>query len=339
MKRREPAWVHLSDEQLLDMRLCDLHLKVRGSPIEGELARLYDELAARGIRFRPHAWLAEEWFSPDGIPGFAVPFYLAHPRLQRLEQRMTGEAEGSNRNWRMRILRHECGHAIDNAWRLRRRARWRALFGRASQRYPAEYRVRPASRRHVQHLGDWYAQAHPTEDFAETFAVWLQPRSGWRRRYAAWPARSKLEYVQELAGEFARPRPPVRTRDRIEPLADNTRTLRQHYRAKLAAQRRRALVDVLLKRASRVPRARQGVREQELAVLLRAAKPVLRASLERHGVDRYTAWQLLRLAVGRCERLRLVARAPRRVLLPRLRTALLGASRQYLASGYLRMRL
>jgi len=268
-----------------------------------------------------------------------VPFYLAHPRLQRLEQRMTGEAEGSNRNWRMRILRHECGHAIDNAWRLRRRARWRALFGRASQRYPAEYRVRPASRRHVQHLGDWYAQAHPTEDFAETFAVWLQPRSGWRRRYAAWPARSKLEYVQELAGEFARPRPPVRTRDRIEPLADNTRTLRQHYRAKLAAQRRRALVDVLLKRASRVPRARQGVREQELAVLLRAAKPVLRASLERHGVDRYTAWQLLRLAVGRCERLRLVARAPRRVLLPRLRTALLGASRQYLASGYLRMRL
>jgi hypothetical protein len=99
------------------------------------------------------------------------------------------------------------------------------------------------------------------------------------------------------------------------------------------------MVDALLRRASRVPRAQQGVREQELAVLLRAAKPQLRASLEHAGVDRYTAWQLLRLAVDRCARMALVARAPRRVLLPRLRTALLRASRQYLASGHLRMRL
>jgi hypothetical protein len=131
----------------------------------------------------------------------------------------------------------------------------------------------------------------------------------------------------------------VRCRDQVEPLADNTRTLRQHYRAKLAARRRRALVDALLRRASRVPRAQQGVREQELAVVLRAAKPQLRALLERNGVDRYTAWQLLRLAIERSARLGLVARAPQRVLLPRLRTALLRASRQYLASGYLRMRL
>ena len=70
--------------------------------IEAGLAQLHRELVARGIRFRPHAWLAEDWFSPDGVPGFAMPFYLAHPRLQRLERRMTGEAEGSRAAWRMR---------------------------------------------------------------------------------------------------------------------------------------------------------------------------------------------------------------------------------------------
>ena len=106
-------------------------------------------------------WLAEEWFSPDGIPGIAVPFYLAHPRLMRLERRMMRQVEGGNTNWMMRILRHEVGHAIDTAYRLRRRARWREMFGPASLPYPESYRARPGSRRFVQHLGDWYAQAIP----------------------------------------------------------------------------------------------------------------------------------------------------------------------------------
>src|SRR6202008_1314492 len=96
-----------------------------------------------------------------------------------------------------RILRHEAGHAIDSAYRLRRRARWRALFGPASRRYAAQYRARPASRHHVQHLGEWYAQAHPTEDFAETFAGWLKPNSNWRRSYANSPACNKLNVAEE----------------------------------------------------------------------------------------------------------------------------------------------
>ena len=111
----------MPDEQLLDLRLCDLRLNLRGTGVQDRIQRLYRELAARGIAFRPHAWLAQDWFSPDGVPGFAVPFYLAHPRLTRLERKMTGVAEGTNANWQMRILRHEAGHAIDSAYRLRRR--------------------------------------------------------------------------------------------------------------------------------------------------------------------------------------------------------------------------
>jgi hypothetical protein len=345
--KRQPAWVRLDDEQLLDLRLCDLRLQLRGSGLEPRIARLYRELAARGIAFRPHAWLAEEWFSPDGVPGFAVPFYLAHPRLQRLERKMTGEVEGSNHNWQMRILRHEAGHAIDSAYRLRRRARWRALFGPASQRYAPHYRARPASRRHVQHLGEWYAQAHPTEDFAETFAVWLQPHSDWRRRYAAWPARAKLEYVAEVAAEFFKHRPLVRCRDRIEALEDNTMTLREHYRRKRQALRRRhrARADRALRRVfgsadTRATGARAAGNGTGAATLLRAHKVKLRAVLEREaGADRYAAQQLVRMAIERCDRLQLPAHGSRRALLPRLRQALVSMARGYIASDQMSLRL
>ena len=341
MKPRVPAWTRLDDEQLLDKRFCDLHLRLRGTAVHNRIARLYRELAARGIAFRPHAWLAEDWFSPDGVPGFAVPFYLAHPRLTRLERKMTGVAEGSNANWQMRILRHEAGHAFDSAYRLRRRARWRALFGHASRRYAQQYRARPASHHHVQHLGEWYAQAHPTEDFAETFAVWLQPKSAWRRRYATWPAKRKLEYVAQLAAEIGRQRPAVAGRDRVEALEDNARTLREHYRRKRRAERRRhrALADSLLRKVfSSQQAARAGA--PPAATLLRGLKVSVRTTLEqRAGVDRYGAQQLLRLAIERCERLQLYQRGTRRAMIPKLRAALVRMARGYISSDELRLRL
>jgi len=342
VKRPRHAWARLDDEALLEVRLCDLRLRLAGTAVQARITRLYGELAARGIAFRPHAWLAVDWFSPDGVPGFAVPFYLAHPRLTRLERRMTGEVEGTNRKWQMRILRHEAGHAIDSAYRLRRRSRWRALFGPASRRYAGQYRVRPASRHHVQHLGEWYAQAHPTEDFAETFAVWLQPRSGWRRRYALWPAaRRKLEYVAQLAAEIGRRAPPVGGRERIEALEDSTLTLREHYRRKRAAQhrRQRRLADTWLRKVfASAAAARRAA--PSAAALLRAYRRRLRGALQkRAGADRYAAQQIVRLAIERCQQLGLRQRGTRRATLPKLRAALVRMARGYIASNALRMRL
>src|SRR5204863_340703 len=89
-------WVRLSDEQLLTKRFCDLRLSIQRSPLAAHVRRLYADLERRGIALRPHVWLSEEWFSPDGVPGIAVPFYLAHPRLERLERRIMREAEGDN---------------------------------------------------------------------------------------------------------------------------------------------------------------------------------------------------------------------------------------------------
>ena len=230
--RRPPTWAEFDDEVLLDLRFCDLRLTLANSRLESSIERLYGELARKGIRFRPHVWLAEEWFSPDGIPGIAIPFYLAHPRLMRLERRFMHEVEGGNDKWLMRVLRHETGHAIDTAFGLRRRKTWRETFGKASRRYPSRYSPRPGSRNFVLHLGHWYAQSHPTEDFAETFAVWLAPRSRWRSQYSDWPALEKLEYVDRTMRELQGQRPLNLDRRVVEPLAENTRTLREHYRRK-----------------------------------------------------------------------------------------------------------
>src|SRR5688500_6475915 len=198
MPPAKPRWATLSDEALLALRFRDLRLTIDGSPLEPLLGQVRDEMAERGLRFRPYVWLSEEWFSPLGYGGFAIPFYLAHPRLVRLERSQMLDVEGGTAKECLRIMRHEAGHALQHAYALHRRKRWRELFGRSSQRYPEYYRPNPASKRHVQHLRLWYAQAHPDEDFAETFAVWLAPRSDWRRRYAGWPALKKLEYVDEL---------------------------------------------------------------------------------------------------------------------------------------------
>ena len=317
---RSGAWTRLSDEQLLGMRFCDLGLSLSDSPLERRLHRIYGELARRGIRFRPHMWLSEEWFSPDGVPGIAVPFYLAHPRLMRLERRMMREVEGGNGNWMMRILRHEAGHAIDTAYRLRRRARWREVFGPASLPYPERYRARPGSRRYVQHLGDWYAQSHPTEDFAETFAVWLKPNSDWRRTYASWPAWDKLRFVDETMRELASTAPLVRSRVHIEPLHENRRTLAEHYREKLARQnswRSEAADNLLLRVFARRPVRRTAVRA---AGFLRANRRLLLAGATRDAsADPYTLHQVLRIAIDRTEHLQLYLRGSQRAAIPHAR--------------------
>lgn len=334
---RRLDWTRLPDEELLQLRMCDLRLDLRRSPLQRHVQRLYSELDERGIRFRPHVWLAEEWFSPDGIPGIAVPFYLAHPRLMRLERKMTRDVEGGNVNWLMRILRHEAGHAIDSAFRLRRRAHWRALFGPASRPYRSRYRARPASRHHVRHLGEWYAQSHPTEDFAETFAVWLAPRSGWQRRYASWPALRKLHFVDQMAGELAHDRPPVRSRDRIEPLDINQRTLAQHYRNKLARARARRglLADRLLQRLFA---SEPGRRPLAAAALLRSNKKALLASAIRDtGIDRYSAHQIMRIAIERCMQMRLYVSGPQREALRGVRALLRRLVRRYMRSQGLRL--
>ena len=310
--RKEYRWATLDDDELLDIRLRNLGLRLRGSLVWPEIEQLYAQLERRGIRFRPRIWLSTEWFSPDGIPGIAVPFFVAHPRLRRLERRMMGEVEGGSAKWRLRILRHEAGHAIDTAYRLRRRADWRARFGYASTPYPTDYSVRPGSKRYVLHLGHWYAQSHPTEDFAETFAVWLQPKSRWRRDYAGWPALAKLEFMDSLMQEIAGRPPAVKDRSVAAPLCEETQTLREHYRRKQRAyspseRRYDPWLTRTFARRARRPRSVSARR------FIRESAPRLRRALLRHlAINPYLADHVIDRLKQRAHELDLVLRASRR---------------------------
>jgi hypothetical protein len=247
-----------------------------------------------------------------------------------IERRFMREVEGGNRNWLMRILRHEAGHAVDSAYRLRRRASWRAVFGPASLPYPDTYRPRPGSRRFVQHLGAWYAQAHPTEDFAETFAVWLKPKSAWRREYLGWPAYAKLEYIDALAEDIGAHKPSVADRSTIEEVTHETRTLREHYEDKLARYRlpRRSGADeLLLKVFTAAPRSRNA---PKAASVLRERRNSLRAQILRSGAfSEYLVHQVLRLMIERCDSLNLYVRGPLRELKPHLLWAIARLAESY----------
>ena len=226
-------WAAWPDERLLDLHICQLGVAIEGSALEPRIQQLQQELLARGLTtFRPHFWLSAEWFTPDGVPGVAIPFYLAHQRLEKLERAQMLEVEGGTPEWCMQILRHEAGHAVDNAYKLRLRRRRQQIFGPSYRAYPDYYTPKPYSKSFVLHLDSWYAQSHPDEDFAETFAVWLYPQSDWKVRYADWPAIKKLEYMDALMHDVAGKRMLVGSHRRVEPLTSIRKTLRAHYERK-----------------------------------------------------------------------------------------------------------
>lgn len=289
-----PFWANYSDQRLLDLRIRDLGVQIEGTPIEARVDRIYQELAARDIRLRPHVWLSSEWFSPDGIPGIAVPFYLAHPRLVKLERTMMLEVEGAGLAECMRLLRHEVGHAISSAYRIPRKPSFTRVFGRYSDPYPASYRPVPSSRDFVLHLDWWYAQAHPAEDFAETFAVWLRPGSKWRTTYAGWPALKKLRYMDELMQGIAGKAPPVRSRAVIEPISQERLTLREHYeqKQKLYSQESADVMERDLRRIFSSDRAFR--KNRSAAAFLRAHRGDIRRTVaEWTGQFQYTIDQVL----------------------------------------------
>jgi hypothetical protein len=217
-------------EQLLERRIGDLHLQLAGTRLERLVARLYEELGRAGLGFRPPVYLSDDWGCPDRIPIIGVPFYLADAQLTRLEDELREGVEAESDDQIMRYLRHEAGHAFNYAYGLFDTPEWTAVFGPFSRPYADDYTPNPFSRSFVRHLPAWYAQKHPDEDFAETFAVWLNPASHWREIYSDWPCLKKLEFLDELAQRIGM-QPPAVTADTYnvhEEFLEST--LAEHYR-------------------------------------------------------------------------------------------------------------
>lgn len=192
-------------QEILTKPIKELGLKLEGSPLERFVQQLYRELDRKGLRhFRPLCYLTDEWGCPSGEPVIGIPFYLANPSLARLEKEMN-DLEDTREI--LMYLRHEAGHAFNYAYELYKTPEWRELFGPFRRPYRDDYRPVPFSRRFVRHIAGWYAQKHPDEDFAETFAVWLTPRSNWRKKYRGWGVMAKLRYVDRMAKKFGNTEP------------------------------------------------------------------------------------------------------------------------------------
>jgi hypothetical protein len=329
-----------SDDVLLALRLRDLPVRLEGTLMARRVQRLHREMSSQGIVALPHVWLSEEFFTPDRVVGFAVPFYLAHPRLWRLERSQMLEVEGAGEAECRRILRHEAGHALDEAYALHSRERYRQLFGDPSRAYPSSYQPRIDSRDHVINLAGWYAQAHPVEDFAETFAVWLNPYAEWRVAYAGWPALEKLQYVDALMGEVAGTPPPVSDQTEVEPLSSLRRTLKEHYAEKRAhfAWQWPANYDQDLKRIfSDDPR---DATAPVATRFLRRMRGQLRTRIsEGSGVHAYAVDQLLRQMIARAQSLGLRVIDPPDITMQKLLVMLTMQTAAVAKAGYPKLAL
>ena len=216
-------------KRLLSSRICDLELKIPGTHLHELILALHLELERAGLAFKPKTYLSDEWGCPQGVPVIGMPFYLAEPELHKLEGEISGvEAESDAEI--MMFLRHEAGHAFNYAYRLHEKAMWRRIFGRFEQEYRESYAARPFSTRYVRHVSGWYAQKHPDEDFAETFAVWLTPGSNWQKAYAGTPALKKLAYVDRIARSHGNKKPLVSGGMLDKPLKEWTMTLDTWYK-------------------------------------------------------------------------------------------------------------
>ncbi len=305
----EPVpWHQKKTDELLQMRLCDLDIRIQGSEIEPQVLQLYAQLDLRSVPVHPPCYLGDEWFTPTGVPAIAIPFYLAHPRPKELEKAQMLECAGGDPESCQMLLRHECGHAIDHAYKLNERDDYRKVFGDHDADYnPVTYAPRPYSKSFVENLPNWYAQSHPDEDFAETFAVWLTDAPEvWRKRYAGWNALEKLEYVDSLMKEVSAKKPLVTKIRRRFDARKSRKTLARHYteRRKLFAEDFPDFYDADLRAIFD-----RGVPDDESAAryMRRNRFALIAAIVQWTGQRKYTVSQLVNRLTRRCAQLKLPA--------------------------------
>jgi hypothetical protein len=199
----------VEQRQLLTQKVSELPKFIKGTRLKKLVVKLYEEMEKAGISFKPETYLSDSWGCPDRIPVIGIPFYLSDRRLCTLVGEMNDCPAESDAEILV-TLRHEAGHAFNYAYRLYTEPEWEQVFGPFSAPYQERYPTRPFSSHFVRYIAGWYAQKHPDEDFAETFAVWLTPDSHWSQRYAGTPALAKLQYIDDAVHRYGR-RPPLVT--------------------------------------------------------------------------------------------------------------------------------
>lgn len=322
----------LSYDSIMKLKLSDLKLSINKSILQKRINILYNELELRGIKYKPHIWISDEWFTPDDIPGFAVPFYLLHPKLLKLEKIQMYEAEGEREKECMKILRHETGHAISHAYKVYDTKEWNKVFGKYRKPYPLYYTPNPVSKDFVVHLNAWYAQAHPFEDFAETFAVWLNPKSRWRKKYSGWSALNKLEYIDNLMKQINAKDQINKTEEEFESLKDLNYTIKDYYdrKKKFYSMEWPETYDNILTKIFSADN--EGLSS---TLFLRKMKKQIRSYIsETLDIPQYTINQLIMHMAARCRELKLKQTGDESETIKKILVMLTAQLSSYIHTGY-----
>ncbi|MFH1578031.1 MAG: hypothetical protein ABIC18_03060 [Candidatus Omnitrophota bacterium] len=329
---------NITEEELLGLRIRDLSLTIKGTWLEECIEKLYAEIDAKGVKFKPPCYLADEWLTPEHEPNVGIPFFLADPILMKLEHKMVLEVEGGTKQWCEKLLRHEAGHAINYAYQLYKRKKWRKIFGRFSTQYLDTYRFRPYSKNFVRHLEDYYAQYHPDEDFAETFAVWLTPDLDWRVIYEGWGALKKLEFVEGLMAEIKNKEPLVKKGKKYWDAAKIKTTLRNYYKKKrhFYAEDFPDFHDANLKRIF-IEKNEKNIQLLPAYDFMRKyRKNILQDTSIWTGEKKYIIDDLLKKIVQRCKELKLLAHEPESLIALKISAYVTTLIMNYIYTGRLR---
>ncbi|MDO8495545.1 MAG: hypothetical protein Q7S32_03440 [bacterium] len=236
-------------EEILKTPLNELGVTLANSPLEAAVKKLYEELSQSGIQFRPATYLSTDWGCPDGVPVIAMPFYLADETLWKIEKEKMGLGDKINttadQGEIQQILRHEAGHAFNYAYKLHTLPGWQDMFGVYEKAYEDNFAPIAGSDRFVKHLEGWYAQKHPDEDFAETFAVAITPGFDWKKIYKGTEAYMKLVYVTELIKEYRDKPVPAFASTLDEPIETVKMTVEEWYTKALSTTKARKKVLIL----------------------------------------------------------------------------------------------
>jgi Putative zinc-binding metallo-peptidase len=221
------------ESNLFGSPIKDLALAIDDTRLAPVIDEFRAELARMGLtKIAPNFYLSTEWGVGFGTVAIGIPFYLARPELTELHGEQVGHIEGFDQADILRYLRHEMGHVVNYAYKLYDDEAWVKLFGSITQPYREEYRPQPFSRRFVRHLPGWYAQKHPDEDWAETFAVWMTPGRDWRTDYANLPtALAKLEYCDQKVRAVTAREPLVTSVEHDDDVSGMFVTLEDFYKS------------------------------------------------------------------------------------------------------------
>jgi hypothetical protein len=239
--RRSRELLFNLDTQKMELLLTPLNrlgLCLESSLLAEPVRLAMTDLRRAGIKkLQPYFYLSTGYGTVASTTSISLGFYDCSLPLHQLNY----EARGFEYTFtdQVDLVRHELGHAFSYAYKLYRRSDFREVFnvrGNYFNTYPATNRyverANPWSRDFVNPGGDYYAQKHPDDDFAETFCVWLRPRYNWRRAYQRYPgALRKLEFVDFIVHELRREAPLIdQAPYPFEPLDECQLTVRQFFK-------------------------------------------------------------------------------------------------------------